>query len=85
MINIVTFEDFEKFEKKLLNQISSINQKKEYISKEECFKIFGIKERTLTTLRDRREISFSKVGNSCFYKYSSIEQYFKKNTIEAIA
>lgn len=85
MIKIFTVEDFEKFEKKLLSHIDSIKNHKNYISKNECFEIFGIKERTLTELRSNREITFSKIGNSCVYEYNSILQYLDKKAIKAIA
>ncbi len=85
-VSIVTMEDFEKFEAKLfrLLQSSESTSKKEYITKLECLELFGIKERTLTELRSKRELTFAKVGNSYIYKYSSVIEYLEKNQIEAI-
>lgn len=84
--NILTIDDFEAFQKKLFKMMeeSSPSQKKEYITKQECLEIYGIKERTLTDLKSKREITFSKVGNSHIYKHSSILDYISRNQIEAI-
>ena len=84
MISIATVEDFDKLEKKILKHIDSTKKEKLYISKQECFDIFGIKERTLTELRQNRSITYSKIGNSCVYKYSSIIEYIERRSIKAI-
>ena len=85
MINIITQEEFEKFEKRLFDKLLTIIEKKDYLTKEDCFELYGIKERTLTTLRDNRKITFSKVGNTCLYKYSSLIDYIDKNSIKSVA
>ena len=85
MISIVTKEEFEEFEKRLLNQLSSLNSKKEYLTKKECFELYEIKERTLTKLRDKRMIKFSKIGNTCLYEYNSLMKYLENQSIKAIA
>ena len=87
--NIVTIEDLEGFQKNLLNLISKqfeeSTTKKEYLTKAECFDLFAIKERTLTEMRAKREITFVKIGNSFRYKYSSIINYLESRKIEAIS
>lgn len=85
MISIVTKEDFENFENRLLNRLSSLNVKKEYLTKKECFELYEIKERTLTTLRDNRMIKFTKIGNTCLYEYDSLMRYLETRSIKAIA
>jgi hypothetical protein len=84
--NILTMEDFEAFQRKLFKMIESTSssQEKEYITKQECFEKYAIKERTLTELKKDRRVTFSKVGNTHIYKHSSIIEYIEKNQIEAV-
>jgi hypothetical protein len=47
--------------------------------------LYEIKERTLTALRDKRMIKFSKIGNTCLYEYDSLMKYLENQSIKAIA
>lgn len=85
MISVITKEDFEDFENRLLKKLASLNVKKEYLTKKECFELYEIKERTLTTLRDNRMIKFTKIGNTCLYEYDSLMKYLETKSIKAIA
>ncbi|MBD3831273.1 MAG: hypothetical protein IE890_12415 [Arcobacter sp.] len=84
--SILTMEDFEKFQRKLFRMLeeSKSSTPKDWITKEECLSLYGIKDRTLTELRAKRMVEFSKVGNSCIYKHSSIVNLIESNKIEAI-
>ena len=84
--NILAMDDFEKFQRKLFRMLeeSKTSTAKDWLTKEECFSIYGIKDRTLTELRAKRIVEFSKVGNSCIYKHSSIVYLIESNKIEAI-
>lgn len=84
--SILTMEDFEKFQNKLFRMLeeAKTSTSKDWITKEECLSLYGIKDRTLTELRAKRMIEFSKVGNSCIYKHSSITYLIESNKIEAI-
>lgn len=84
--NILTMDDFEKFQKKLFRMLeeAKTSTSKDWITKEECLSLYGIKDRTLTELRAKRMVEFSKVGNSCIYKHSSITYLIESNKIEAI-
>ena len=85
-ITIITMEDFNKFKEDMLKALSvaKTKEKKQYITKQECLEEFGIKDRTLVELWNKREVTFSKVGNTYIYKYTSILDYLEKNEIEAI-
>lgn len=85
MISVITKEDFEDFENRLLKKLASLNVKKEYLTKKECFELYEIKERTLTSLRDNRMIKFTKIGNTCLYEYDSLMKYLETKSIKAIA
>ncbi len=82
----LTKEDLYLFQMNFLNLIERVGliANKEYLTKEECFNLFGIKERTLTELRKNRAITYTKVGNSCVYKYSSLISYLQEREIKAI-
>jgi hypothetical protein len=83
--NILTVEDLKKFEAKLFNYIKqSIEPKKEYLSKEETLVFLDCSSRTLDELRANRKITYTRVGKSFKYKYSSLLKYLEDNSIEAI-
>lgn len=62
---------------------------KAYFTTEEVAKgidgLLPIKEVTLRNLRSSRKIKYTKLGNECVYKKEWIEEYLKKNEVEAIA
>lgn len=85
-IAIPTLEDFKRLEKKIekLLESQSTGMDRKYITKDECFQLFGLKDRTLVELRGKRAIAFTRAGNSYIYNYKSIEKYLENNEIEAL-
>ncbi|UTJ05419.1 helix-turn-helix domain-containing protein [Arcobacter roscoffensis] len=84
---IATKEDFDKFQRTIVKMLKEVNNstQKEWLTKEECLSLYGIKDRTLTELRQTRKVVFSKVGNTCIYKHDSIIELIEENKIEAMS
>lgn len=65
-----------------------MKNKEYYTSKEIEEGIEGllpIKEVTLRNLRAARKIKYTKLGNECLYKKEWIQEYLRRNEVEAIA
>ena len=74
---------------KILNLLESLSTQKsqsssdfKYISEEEAKNLLGKKATWFWQQRTQGKISYSKVGNSIFYKRTEIEKLFDDNLFE---
>ena len=50
-----------------------------WVNNREFCEMLSIKTRTAQSIRDRNEISYSKIGNRIYYKILDIENYLEKH------
>jgi hypothetical protein len=74
---IITKEDLQEFEERLINKIISIMGKsgeepKKWLKSYQVKNLLKISTNTLQTLRDNGTLPFSKIGGILYYKYDDI-------------
>lgn len=74
---IITKEDLQEFEDRLINKIISIvgkstEEPKKWLKRYQVKNLLKISTNTLQTLRDNGALPFSKIGGILYYKYDDI-------------
>lgn len=80
---LLTKGDLEQFQNNLLHKIKEIiasnsNTSKWLKSKEVC-QMLNITHRTLQTLRNNNQITFSRIGRTMYYKLDDLEKIYNNN------
>lgn len=80
MSQILTYEDFKKFEAKVLEEfeeikkaLSSISPKKQLRSSD-IKELLGVQHGKLQTMRNNKEISFTLIGGTIFYALEDVNK-----------
>ncbi len=86
---IVTIGDLKDFKEDLLQQLSKVvaeNLKptKKWMKSAEVRKLLSVSPGTLQGMRDRGELSYTKVGGIIFYEVKDIQKMISKNKVSAI-
>jgi hypothetical protein len=86
---IVTIGDLKDFKKDLLEQLSRIvaenmTPAKKWLKSAEVRKLLNISPGTLQSMRNRGELSYTKVGGIIFYEAEDIQKMISKNKVSAI-
>ena len=74
---IITKEDLQEFEERLINKIisivgSSTEEPRKWLKSYQVKNLLKISTNTLQTLRDNGTLPFSKIGGILYYKYDDI-------------
>lgn len=74
---IITKEDLQEFEERLINKIISIvgnstEESRKWLKSYHVKNLLKISTNTLQTLRDNGTLPFSKIGGILYYKYDDI-------------
>lgn len=74
---IITKEDLQEFEERLINKIISIvgkstDEPRKWLKSYQVRNLLKISTNTLQTLRDNGTLPFSKIGGILYYKYDDI-------------
>lgn len=82
-LKIIESEELRKLLQEELKAIHGnlINNKKDWLTKEELMNMTGWSARTIQHLRDTRQIPFSQHGRKILYPYSGIVKFLEKNTV----
>jgi hypothetical protein len=86
---IVTIGDLKDFKEDLLEQLSRIvaenmTPAKKWLKSAEVRKLLNISPGTLQSMRNRGELSYTKVGGIIFYEAEDIQKMISKNKVSAI-
>jgi hypothetical protein len=86
---IVTIGDLKDFKEDLLQQLSRIvaenmTPAKKWLKSAEVRKLLNISPGTLQSMRNRGELSYTKVGGIIFYEAEDIQKMISKNKVSAI-
>ncbi len=76
-VEIITKEDLQEFEERLINRIISIlgkstEEPKKWLKSYQVKNLLKISTNTLQALRDNGTLPFSKIGGILYYKYDDI-------------
>lgn len=85
--NFATKQDIRRLERLLKATLDELNEKvhfHKWVKKGKAAEILGISKRTLGRMRNRGEITFTRVGQTVFIDMISLYEVFEKNKIERL-
>jgi hypothetical protein len=84
-VNILTQEDLQTFKSEFLEELKIVlnaipkTPQKQWLKSPEVRKMIGISKGTLQTLRNKKAISYTRVGGLTFYSYQDIVKMMEDN------
>ncbi|MCK4500795.1 helix-turn-helix domain-containing protein [Candidatus Babeliales bacterium] len=85
---ITTKEDLRELEERLAKRISDLiseklSNRQKWLRSSDVRKMLSISPGTLQNLRINRQISYSRVGGTLYYRFDDVEELLTKNRTES--
>jgi hypothetical protein len=72
----------------MLNEVSEAIREAslpEWLSREQAKQRYGLTDRQLTYLRQKRRVEYSQHGRRIFYRRASMDRYFEEGKVKALS